>query len=178
MSLSKADTILHPIRLRIIATVENRPMTPQQIAAALPDVPQASLYRHINRLRSAGILTIVEEKPVRGVIEKVYALQEEATLLQPEDLAHLTREDHLRYFTHFMALLLGQYRAYLQQDTFDLAADGVTYREAALYLSDDEYAQLRAEMGAAIQRLAANAATPERRRRLLALIAIPERRAP
>jgi DNA-binding transcriptional ArsR family regulator len=178
MSLSKADTILHPIRLRIIVTVENRPMTPQQIAAALPDVPQASLYRHINRLRAAGILTVVEEKPVRGVVEKVYAIQEDAALLQPEDLAHLTREDHQRYFTHFMALLLGQFRAYLQQETFDLAEDGVTYREAALYLSDEEYAQVRAEMGATIQRLVANAPTPERRRRLLALLAIPERRTP
>ncbi len=178
MALSKANTILHPIRLRILMTIENRQMTPQQIAAALPDVPQASLYRHIGTLRSAGILKVVAEKPVRGVVEKVYALPAEAAMLQPEDLASISREDHLRYFTTFMAVLLSQFRAYLQQERIDFVGDGAGYSSTPLYLSDDEFKRLRETLRTAIQPFLTNTPTPERRRRLFSAIVIPETSAP
>lgn len=35
-------------------------------AAALPDIPRASLYRHLRTLTDLGYLTVVEETRVRG----------------------------------------------------------------------------------------------------------------
>jgi DNA-binding transcriptional ArsR family regulator len=175
MEESKVDALVHPVRLRIVLAVAGKQMTPQQIAAALPDVAQASLYRHINRLSQAGLLEVVQEVPVRGTVEKVYAVSETNVRLQPSDLAALTREEHLRYFTNFVTLLLGRFRAYLQQEKFDFAADGVSYNTAMVNLSDDEYCELMKSMIALVKPLTSNELTPERRRRMMATIVIPEK---
>src|SRR6185295_3581858 len=120
MTETRADILLHPARLRILMAVSGRQMTPQQIAAVLPDIPQATLYRHINRLCAAGILTVVQETRVRGAVEKVYTVSEEAATLTGEEFAQASREDHLRYFTAFTASLLSQFRIYLRQEKLDV----------------------------------------------------------
>ena len=45
MANSKAEMIVHPIRLRIIEALHGRELTSRQIADSLDDVPQATLYR-------------------------------------------------------------------------------------------------------------------------------------
>ncbi len=62
--MSKAEVILHPTRLRLIqAFGAGRRLTAQQLAALVPDIPHASLYRHLHLLTHAGILAVVAERP-------------------------------------------------------------------------------------------------------------------
>ena len=74
MADSTVDLILHPVRLRILLALADNHWSARQIAQVMPDVAQATLYRHINALAEGNILQIVEERPVRGTVEKVYAL--------------------------------------------------------------------------------------------------------
>src|SRR5258708_12373736 len=75
MAMTKADLIIHPGRLRIIqAFGGGRRLTAQELAALVPDIPRASLYRHLNLLVDAGVLAVVEERPVRAIQERVYSL--------------------------------------------------------------------------------------------------------
>ncbi len=174
MKSSKAQLILHPIRMRIIQTlIGGQQLTVQQMAEALPDVPQASLYRHLNKLAKVGILTVVAEHPVRGAVEKVYALPEQAASLEASDLANASRDEHMQYFTTFVASLMGDFARYLQGDTVDLLADGVGYRQVALYLNDEEFQQLVVDLNAVVKPLRANRPRSDRRRRLLSTIVIP-----
>ena len=63
MHESKAELVLHPVRLRIIQSlIGGRERTPQQIAEELPDVAQATLYRHLGRLAKAGLVKVVAER--------------------------------------------------------------------------------------------------------------------
>ncbi len=56
MSTTRADLILHPLRLRIIETLVNsEPLTPQEMRMRLPGVAQATLYRHLKILTDSGI---------------------------------------------------------------------------------------------------------------------------
>lgn len=148
-------------------------LTPQQIAAVLPDVPQATLYRHINRLAEGGVLAVVRETPVRGAVEKAYTLVEESANLDAADLAHATGEDHLRYFTTFFAAVLGQLRSYFQQETADPRSDGLVCQGATLHLTDAEYRQLLSDIGALLSRAHDHPRTPERRRRFIGWVAVP-----
>ena len=59
MTSPSADLLLHPIRLRILVGLLGRPMTAQQLGEVLEDVPQATLYRQLNKLAQAGVLEVV-----------------------------------------------------------------------------------------------------------------------
>ncbi|HLK59923.1 MAG TPA: helix-turn-helix domain-containing protein [Chthonomonadaceae bacterium] len=175
---AKADALIHPIRLRILMALAGTKLTPQQIAVRLPDVAQASLYRHISILANENIVTVVEEYPVRGAVEKVYAISQENALLTAEEMANFTHEDHLHYFTAFLGTLVGQFRAYLQQETINLKVDGASYNSTALNLTDEELQQFKEQIMTLLKTNLKNEATPERRRHSIAMIMIPEKRDP
>ena len=173
MAQTKVDLILHPIRLRILLTLAGRRLTAQDLAQALPDVPQATLYRHIHQLVDADLLSIDETRSVRGgVVEKVYKLEQEDVRLTAEDVADLRREDHLRYFTIFFTSVLRDFERYLQQEQIDFARE-VRYHQVPLYLSDDEFQEMMHALTTIIQAHQNNQPEPSRRRRLLTSIIMP-----
>lgn len=175
MATSRADLILHPVRMRLLVALARRQLTTRQLSARLPDVAQATLYHHLGILTRAGLLRVVSQRPVRGTLEKRYALVDDTAVLSPADLAHASREDHLRYFTLFVASLLADFARYLQQDApIDLFADGVGYRETPLYLSDEEFAQAAAAIQHALLPFLGQQPAPHRRRRLFATIVFPD----
>ena len=173
MAETGADVILHPVRMRIISTLSGRQLTTQQIGQALPEVAQATLYRHLSRLVQAEVVVVAASRPVRGITEKVYALAEGGmpVLLDPRGME---RDDWERGFAAYTASLLGQFAAYLRQPGADPLTDGVSFRTGALYLSDAELAQLSSDVQAATAPYRAYGPSPERRRRLLSNTAMPD----
>jgi DNA-binding transcriptional ArsR family regulator len=173
MAQTKVDVILHPVRLRILLTLAGQHLTAQDLAQALPEVPQATLYRHIHRLMNAGLLSIEETRSVRGgIVEHVYALQHEHVHLTAEEVASLSRNDHLRFFTIFVTSVLRDFERYLQQDQIDVARD-VRYHQGPLSLSDDEFEDLMQKLATIIQGYQNNPPGPSRRRRMLTSIIMP-----
>lgn len=174
MISEKADLILHPIRLRLIQALAGRSLTPGQLAELLPDIPQASLYRHIKKLSEGGIFQVVGEKQVRGTVEKSYALLNPAAAsLTPDDLAKATPEEHFQFFTTFVIGLLGDYAAYLRQPEIDFLKDGVGYRQLPLYLSETEFLQMIAQVNQVLLPFVQNTPRPDRKRRLFTSIMFP-----
>ncbi|SRR5260370_333174 len=172
--MKRADLILHPVRLRIIlAFARGRRLTPQQVATVLVDVPQATLYRQIERLFQGGVLAIAAEKRVRGAVERTYVLAEGGASLSPEDLAQASRDDQLGYFTAFAAGLIAQFEQYLQRAKIDFLKDGVGYRQLVLHLSDKEVIEMAAAMYGAIGPFLAYGSRPGRKRRTLATVVMP-----
>src|SRR5215212_10559476 len=146
MPTSKVDLILHPHRLRIIEALAGSPLTTQEIADRLTDIPKSSIYRHLKTLLDAGIITVAETRPVKGVEEKVYRIEQQPDL-GPQDLAGLTPDDHLRYFAAFLGSLLHNFEDYLRRTPHpDLLADIVGYREAVFYVTDDEFIELATKL--------------------------------
>jgi DNA-binding transcriptional ArsR family regulator len=179
MAISRADLILHPVRMRLLVTLARRQLTARQLSESLPDIPQATLYHHLGILTRAGLLRIVSERRVRGAVERLYALADDTAFLSPADLANVSLEDHLRYFTIFVTSLIGDFAHYLQQNQpSDLAADGVGYRETPFYLSDEEYARASAAVSQALQPFMGNEPTAQRRRRLFTIIVFPDAESP
>jgi Helix-turn-helix domain len=172
--MTSADLLLHPVRLRIIqAFLGDRALTTAQLRAELPDVPPASLYRHVALLVSAGVLSVVAERRVRGAVERTYVLRVAAASLDPSELDRMGREEHRQAFMAFVAGLLGDFDRYLAADDIDLMRDGVSFRLAGLWLDDAEFAELVRELVRAIQPRLANAPRPGRRRRILGTVLLP-----
>ena len=175
MATARADLILHPVRMRLLAALARRQLTARQLSELLPDVPQATLYHHLGTLTRAGLLRIVSQRQVRGAVEKLYALADDNMFLGPADLANASPDDHLRYFTIFVSALIGDFARYVQRNTpIDFAAEGVGYREVPFYVSDEEFAQATAALSQALLPFLRNEPAPNRRRRLVAIITFPD----
>lgn len=175
MTESRAELIFHPVRMRILqALLRGGRRTAGELGARLEDVPPATLYRQLSRLVEGGAIRVVEERPVRGVFERVYEVElESGASVAGDEARGASREDHLRWFTVFLAGVLGEYERYLGGRRVDLAADGAGYRQFPLHLSDEELEEFLASMNALIGAAMRNEPRPDRRRRLLTRILIP-----
>ncbi|MEU5941002.1 helix-turn-helix domain-containing protein [Micromonospora sp. NPDC047548] len=168
-----ADLALHPVRIRILRAVAGSRRTTRDLVAALPDIPHATLYRHLATLVRAGLLDVVEERPVRGATERVYALPAQGSTPDAVTLATADREDHARWFTAFVSSLLSEFSRYLDRDHIDYTADGVGYQQLVLHLSDAELASFARDLGTLLLPLIAHQPTADRTPRLLATILLP-----
>jgi DNA-binding transcriptional ArsR family regulator len=170
--MASADLLLHPVRLRVLQILASTgPLTTSQLRDRLPDISQATLYRHIAVLADAEVLEVADEKRVRGAVERSYRLRRENAVLDP---ATMTLEGHQRAFTMFSTTLMADFDRYLAQEKADPAVDGVVYRQVAMWLTDEESAALVKEITAAFAARAANAPDGERVRRYFSLTAMPD----
>ena len=172
--VDSAELLLHPMRLRIMqAFLGDRALTTSQLSAELSDVPAASLYRHVAKLVSAGVLQVVAERRVRGAVERTYVLRLAAARVAVADLDVMTADDHRQMFMAFAAGLLADFDRYLQHGKPDLVRDGVAFGIEGLWLDDAEFADLMRDLFRVLQPRRANAPRPGRRRRLLASVLLP-----
>ncbi|WP_027344882.1 helix-turn-helix domain-containing protein [Hamadaea tsunoensis] len=164
----------HPVRLRIVHALRgDRQLTTTQLAALLPDVSKAMVYRHVDLLAGAGVLEVAGERRVRGAVERHYRLRQDRAGIDPALASTLTPDDHRRGFAAAVAALVAEFNAYLDRENADPAADPVGYRQHAVWLDEAELHELIRELRSAIVPRLANKATPGRARYLLSPILFP-----
>lgn len=175
MSPTSADLLLHPVRLRIVlALASERRMTTAAMAERLPDVAHATLYRHVAVLAEAGVLEVVDERQVRGGVERTYAVVTEAAQVGPEDAAAASPEELLRGFAVFAGSLVDAFARYATDPRAKPGKDLVSYRQAALWVDEDERARLVAGLRSLLDPLLENGPGEGRERVLMSTILIPE----
>jgi DNA-binding transcriptional ArsR family regulator len=173
------ELLLHPVRLRVVHAMSGgRTLTTSQLCDLLPDVSKATVYRHVGLLADGGLLEVADEHRTRGAVERRYRLHRARATVDAETAASVSVEDHRRVFAVAMATLLAEYNAYLDRDDADPAADLVGYRQHAIWLSDEERAQLIGELRAVIAPRMGNAPSPGRTRHLLSPILFPAGESP
>ncbi len=177
--MATADLLLHPVRLRIVkAFLDGRQLTTSDVAAEVNDVPAASIYRHIARLASGGVLAVVSERRVRGAVERTYALRWAGARIDPAEAARMTPQEHGQAFIGYVAGMLADADRYLGSGQVDPLRDGADYRAGALWLTDEEYATFVQDLAAVIEPRLRLGPGPGRQRRLLYGVVLPDRHAP
>jgi DNA-binding transcriptional ArsR family regulator len=174
--MATADLLLHPVRMRILqALFDTDPLTTAQLRERLPDIAPATMYRHIAVLTDAHVLEVVGEKRVRGTVERSYRVRPANAVIAPDARAAMTREDHQRAFTTFSASLMGDFDRYLAREDADPVADGVVYRQAAVWLTDEEFAVMTEEIERAVVSRIGPTAGDGRTRRIVSLVVVPDK---
>jgi len=174
--MATADLLLHPVRMRILQTLfDADPMTTAQLRDRLPDIAPATMYRHIAVLADAGVLAVVDERRVRGTVERSYRVVPEQAVVDPAARAAMTREDHQRAFTTFAASLMTDFARYLASEDADPIADGVVYRQAAVWLTDDEFAAMIEEIERTVLARIGPTGGEGRTRRIVSLVVVPDK---
>jgi DNA-binding transcriptional ArsR family regulator len=168
------DVLLHPIRLRIVrAFLGESALTARGLAVKLDDVPQATLYRHMNRLAEAGILIVTSETPVRGAMERTYRLEPKAVKVSPEDIRAIDPQTHLKYFSVFAASLLEDFGRYMRAGDVDAVRDDVHYLQVTFNAAPKEFAAFMKELNALIKRFAELGAAKRRVQRTVSIVTLP-----
>ncbi|MFL6123796.1 helix-turn-helix domain-containing protein [Actinophytocola sp.] len=167
-----SELLVHPVRLRIVHALSGEPMTTAQLCTRLPDVSQATVYRHVGVLADAGVLEVSGEQRVRGTVERTYRLRKEKATIDAETAAAATVDDHRQAFTVAMATLIAEFTAYLNGDA-NPAEDLVGYRQHAVWLTHEELEALITDLRTAILPRLRNTPAPGRRQHLLSPILFP-----
>ena len=171
---SKADLIIHPVRLGIIQALAAGPQSTQEIAQALPEVSIPSLYRHLKMLLEGQMVEVEETRKVRALQEKVYRLAQ-APYMTAEDMAGMSAEELLKYFTSYTASLIQGFADYTGASgpAPNMESDQTGFTETYFYASSEEMEQFRKKLIEILRPLVVLKPDENRRRRKLAIISHP-----
>ena len=170
MRIEDLEVTFHPIRSRILILIAtSKELSGTQIREELQDVPQATLYRHINALVKANIIEVCRENRVRGAVEKIYTLKE-----MPIDPNEVSNEYIIEVGYKFILSLLGQLASYSKRKDIDVKKDMLTFQTAPMNLSDEEYMELMMEIGHIFQKYIKYEPKEGRRLRSVSTVVIPQ----
>lgn len=89
-ALAKLEGMNDTLRVEIMTALLLRPSSASDLASDL-DLPIGRVRYQLGRLRKAGLAELREQRPRRGVVERVYYIR--PALISVEDAAHLTDEE-------------------------------------------------------------------------------------
>lgn len=167
-----ADVVLNPVRLRIVQQLGGRERTTAQLREALPDVPQATLYRHVAALVEVGVVEIVSERRVRGAVERTLALGERMAVVDHAELRTMSDARLRSAFLTFLGEVAGDFDRFLDSDDAPLR-DFVGFTRAQLYVNAEDLATIQSGL---MELLAPylTETSEDRRRVSLSTVLLPE----
>src|SRR5699024_6871892 len=122
-------------------------LTPLEMLKLIHDVPQATLYRHIQVLFDADIIRVLKEKKVRSVTEKYYTLNEENAHVDLEEWDKVSDREKLDYYSYYQLSLMNQYQDYLDSlNKRSQAKDHSSFSIAQLNLDEENYTAFQHEL--------------------------------
>jgi len=146
--LNKVEVLMHPVRMKISqALLRNKEngLTPLEMVKIIKDVPQATLYRHIQVLLDSEIIHVMKEKKVKSVSEKYYALNEEKLKLDQDEWNQASPQEKLDFVSFYQLSLMTQYQNYLEKIE-DHSHDGATFSLVELKMNDGDFLNFQNEL--------------------------------
>ena len=160
-----AEIVMNPVRQRIFQYfLLHETGTVKEIKKALPDIPGASLYRHIKILTDSSILMVVSENRIRGTVESVYQLNKDALTIEDEN-GNVVQMSLLR--------LAASFAKYFSSGDANPKKDMLLFTNCTLRLTDEEFSSFLAEINeVALKYMKAEAAADSKTRQIT-LISAP-----
>lgn len=143
---TKTELVNHPVRMRLIGAVGAGQMTTRQMAEALPEIAQATLYRQVQMLAKGGIFEVVGTRQAHGAVECTYALKRGSTHFTREEFSSLSPDDHRECQALLLADASNSLGRYLAQSAYDSTEDGMTYFGAHIAMTDEDARQFRLDL--------------------------------
>ncbi|MBH1941807.1 helix-turn-helix domain-containing protein [Mobilitalea sibirica] len=175
MNTEALKSMMNPIRLKIVQEISLKgTATTKEIAQICGDIPQATLYRHLNALLKQNIIEVVSENQVRGILEKVYAIKENPQEDIDKRVNELSKQEVTELFTQFIISLLSDFEHYMSgKKSINIIEDKAGFRSYPLFLTDDEFMEMMGEIHESIQKRLENKPSSDRKLRKLSTITIP-----
>lgn len=168
-----ADVVLHPVRIRVVQQLGGRNLTTAQLRAALPDVTQATLYRHVAVLIETGILTVVDERRVRGAVERTLALGGRMAHVGQGELRTMSDANLRAAFLTFLGDVAVDFDRFAGSEDTQLR-DFLGFGRSPIYVDSEDLAAIQSALTEILTPYMSEEGKAGRRRVSLATVLIPE----
>ena len=160
-----AEIVMNPVRQRIFQYfLLHETGTVKELRKALPDIPSASLYRHIRILADNSILTVVGENRIRGTVESIYRLNKDA----------MATEDESGNAVQMSLLsICASFAKYFSTGHADPQKDMLLLTNCTLLLTDEEFSEFLSEINQVTVRYMKEAPSESSKMRGITLISSP-----
>lgn len=160
-----AEVVMNPVRQRIFQYfLLHETGTVKELKQALPDVPSASLYRHIKILADHAILMVVDENRIRGTVESIYQLNKDA----------LATEDESGNAVQMSLLgICASFARYFAKGDAEPKKDMLLLTNCTLLLTDEEFSSFLSEINEIALRYMKAEVTERSKTRKITLISAP-----
>lgn len=133
------DCIVNPVKSQIILFIQEKgECTAKDLLSSPNTIPQATLYRTLNRLVESGVLKIVAENKVRAVTEKVYALNESFLNVNQSIVEQNDGDAYFKLFTNFIIVLMKEFQNYAEKPSINIVEDGSGFSANPIYATVEE----------------------------------------
>lgn len=168
------ECITNPVKCKLLLEIYAREQaTAKHLSDTLGDIPQATLYRHLKKMLSDGILKVTEETPVRGTLEKTYALAFDLGSDFETILAENSGTLYMQTFTQYFLGFAKQFREYCNSPGINIKEDMSGFSLSHLYLSDEELTELIKSISKVISAAEKNEPKAGRKLRTIGVIISP-----
>ena len=160
--MEMAEIVMNPVRQRIFQYfLLYKTSTVKKIRKALPDVPSASLYRHIKILTDSTILMVVGENRIRGTVESVYQLNKE------------TEDETGNAVQMSLLSICATFAKYFSSGKADPKKDMLLFTNCTLLLTDEEFSGFLTEINQIAVKYMKKEAVEGSKTRQITLISAP-----
>lgn len=160
-----AEIVMNPVRQRIFQYfLLHETGTVKELRKALPDIPSASLYRHIRILADSSILTVVGENRIRGTVESIYRLNKDA----------MATEDESGNAVQMSLLsICASFANYFSTGNADPQKDMLLLTNCTLLLTDEEFSEYLSEINQVTVKYMKQAPSKSSKMRGITFISVP-----
>ena len=160
-----AEIVMNPVRQRIFQYfLLHETGTVKELRKALPDIPSASLYRHIKILADSSILTVVGENRIRGTVESVYRFNQDA----------MATEDETGNAVQMSLLsICASFAKYFSTGKAEPQKDMLLLTNCTLLLTDEEFSKYLSEINQVTVKYMKESTSESGKMRRITLISAP-----
>ncbi len=163
--MEMAEIVMNPVRQRIFQYfLLHETGTVKEVRKALPDVPGASLYRHVKILADHSILMVVGENRIRGTVESVYQLNKDALTIEDENGSAVQMS---------LLSICASFARYFSGGNADPKRDMLLFTNCTLVLTDEEFSGFLSEINEIALKYMKTEAAANSKTRQITLISAP-----
>ncbi len=119
--LTLGAIVSHPLRSQCLTLLADRTASPAELADELGE-NLGNVSYHVRKLWRAGVVEIVEEKPVRGAMEHFYR-SVKRPMFSDEEIEEASLEDRAAFSRHIFSLMTANATTALAEGTFVKRSD-------------------------------------------------------
>lgn len=152
--MNTVEAILHPIRGKIIALLESKPMTAAMLHAFISQNPgkQASItsiYRHIKVLQDVGFIEAVKRESTDGAPATFYSIVDAKRNVDRDSVTH---ETLVPLITMLSSIVSGHFSRHADKTNTPLPVHRMLLSSATVSLTDDDYKTFKETMYAVLSK--------------------------